>query len=107
MRISDWSSDVCSSDLDADGRSIGQDHALPNHQRAALAEGHDAIVTADEPRTLRDEQASPSYAVIDIFRNLRRHQPRKIGVEAGNQAGGDDAARLERTGRDGERKSVG
>src|SRR3546814_5326506 len=58
----------CRDIVDADGRSIGQDHALPNHQRAALAEGHDAIVTADEPRTLRDEQASPSYAVIDIFR---------------------------------------
>src|SRR3546814_12905340 len=38
----------CRELVDADGRSIGQDHALPNQQREALAEVHDAIVTADE-----------------------------------------------------------
>src|SRR3546814_15076516 len=84
MRISDWSSVVCSSDLtlqelprvvvdlvgqtrialrvsrrhiiDADRRSIGQDYALPDNQRAALAERDDAIVAAAQPRAFREQQ---------------------------------------------------
>src|SRR3546814_10033632 len=39
----------CRDIVDADGRSIGQDDALPDHERPALAEDHDAIVAPDQP----------------------------------------------------------
>src|SRR3546814_6295051 len=89
MRISDWSSDVCSSDLN---------EPVPHDQRPALPEGHDAVVTADQPRTLGDKQRATRHAIISIFGDLRGYDPREIGVEPSDQAGSNHAAGLEHPG---------
>ena len=46
----------------------GQDDALPDDERALLAEGDDAVVAADEARALRDQQDSDR-------RRCRRRSP--------------------------------
>src|SRR3546814_14623456 len=43
MRISDWSSDVCSSDLEAGGDLAGGDHSPEGHQQLA-GERHDQLL---------------------------------------------------------------
>src|SRR3546814_13338862 len=82
MRISDWSSDVCSSDL----------HAL-------LPRSDFAVIFADKPRALGNEQDATGRAVIDILRHLRGHLSRQIGPYSGNQRCRDQASGLEDIGR--------
>src|SRR3546814_18950832 len=50
MRISDWSSDVCSSDLDVGG-DPARDRCFPAH-REQLGRGVEARKTLDLPRTI-------------------------------------------------------
>src|SRR3546814_5165399 len=47
MRISDWSSDVCSSDLDAAELRLQQPHWLPLETRPANLEGQGEITIGD------------------------------------------------------------
>src|SRR3546814_21085302 len=48
MRISDWSSDVCSSDLDADSSSLA--HGIQKRLEIALAlSNHSRLLLLDEP----------------------------------------------------------
>src|SRR3546814_1839436 len=70
MRISDWSSDVCSSDLDHRRR-----RPLPQHRRVGLAEGRLAGLLCPYPLTLppvpreRDQQWRSPRGVADIQRS--------------------------------------
>src|SRR5207237_2844353 len=60
-----------------------------------LPEGDVAIIFADQPRTLRDQQKSSCYRVVDILGHLRHHLSGQVGVEAGDQGRCDDGARHE------------
>ena len=40
-------------------RAVGKEDPLPDEERALLSEGDDAVVAADEPRALRDEDVRP------------------------------------------------
>src|SRR3546814_3221727 len=73
--------------------AIGQDDALPDEQRPALTESDDAVIAADQARALRYQQGSARHRVEHIFGHLRDDHSRQIGIESGQQAGGDDAAR--------------
>lgn len=77
--------------VDADRCAIWQDDPLPDDKSAALSEGHDIVITADQSRALRDEQGPSGYAVIGILGDLCRHHPRKIGVQARDQACSNNA----------------
>src|SRR3546814_15040212 len=74
MRISDWSSDVCSSDL------INL-----------------IVVIADQPRSLRHQQDSAGRAIIDILGDLRGDLAGKVGSQAGDQRGRYDVPGLQHT----------
>src|SRR3546814_1765796 len=113
MRISDWSSDVCSSDLQQgryrhalqqlqammidlvrqpriagcvgrrrivqpDCTAVGHDDALPDDQGAVLPIADAAIVAADQPRSLRNEQGSAAWTVINTFRDLRDRKSTRL-----------------------------
>src|SRR3546814_8825669 len=63
MRISDWSSDVCSSDLDGrDQRAVGADECACAYFRAVFQEA--VIVAGDGPRA--DVGVGPDAGVADI-----------------------------------------
>src|SRR3546814_19119337 len=103
MRISDWSSDVCSSDLGRIGTwlAVQQDRAaawknkpIPGEQHAALARRDFAVIFADQPRALRDEKNASRRAVIDILRDLGGDLAGQVRLDAGDQRGRDAAARL-------------
>src|SRR3546814_8970997 len=49
--------------VDADRRSVGEDNPLPHDERAALPERDVAIVAADQPRALRDQQRPPRHTI--------------------------------------------
>src|SRR3546814_3824502 len=56
MRISDWSSDVCSSDLNSGGMSIGNAPAAPRRQRRQSAQKREKNV-GDADQRERQEAA--------------------------------------------------
>src|SRR3546814_3971094 len=84
MRFSDWSSDVCSSDLVQD---------------AALAGGDFIVILADQARTLRDEKNATRGAVVDILGNLRGDLPGEVRADARDEGGRNHAAGLNDVGR--------
>src|SRR3546814_5081180 len=51
MRISDWSSDVCSSDLEA----VGLDRGIPLHQTSRMGEAGQVILLPPTREALPDE----------------------------------------------------
>src|SRR3546814_20735696 len=90
MRISDWSSDVCSSDL----------HAF-------LTRSDFAVILTDESCALRNEQDATGRTVIDILRHLRGDLPREVGADTGDQRRRNDAPALEDVGRAGSTNAFG
>src|SRR3546814_3715287 len=82
MRISDWSSDVCSSDL-------------------LLPHGYFAVIVADQPGTLRNEENATRRAIVDILGHLRRDLSGKVGPDPSDQRGRNETSRLKE-----DRKSV-
>ena len=42
--------------VDDDGRTVGQDHAVPDDERPLLSVGHDGIIFSEQARPLRNEQ---------------------------------------------------
>src|SRR3546814_2210372 len=157
MRISDWSSDVCSSDLvavavqrelrshaeqrrerdafdqlpgvsvdlvlqagiarrigrrrvvDRERAAVGHDQPLPDDLRTRLAERGFAVVAADQPRALRNEERASGRAVVDALGHLGGDQPRQVGPQPREQARRYDAAgrKQVRRGRRRERVRVG
>src|SRR3546814_6550011 len=81
MRISDWSSDVCSSDLRGKGRETAEDPDADEQPR-----GFAAIAT---PRECADEQAH-QQATGDID---RQRLPRETGAEPREHTLSDEMAR--------------
>src|SRR3546814_10322977 len=85
MRISDWSSDVCSSDLEEPGLAIDhQDGCAPHHQRADGSEngelGADQIVDPGEgdcPEAGSDVQQDAENEDV-----LERHAESAGGIDA-------------------------
>src|SRR3546814_10862546 len=84
MRISDWSSDVCSSDLHP---RLGRRYLLRNHQKVAIADASRAIIGGfnvedeyfmpDHPESWHDygvEVEGPSIA------HLARSEERRVGT---------------------------
>src|SRR3546814_8978938 len=73
MRISDWSSDVCSSDLDLLGRGVPVEHT---------------VGTIDADKGIEGAVDDPPHETLAAFERRLRH-PLPSHVAAGN----DDAAR--------------
>src|SRR3546814_18830779 len=87
MRISDWSSDVCSSDLTASRRasvlSIGQESG---HIQAMIARyrdnsNRDAATVRNGERDL--EQVRSRLATLEGLDDARRSEERRVGKECG------------------------
>ena len=85
--------------VDHDRAAVGQDDALPDDERALLAEGDDVVVLADETGALRDQQVAARDGVVDVLGHLGDDEARQIRVEAADQAGGDDGAGHQLVGR--------
>lgn len=75
-----------------DGTAVGHDDALPDDQGAVLPIADGAIVAADQPRPLGNEQGSAAWTVVNPFRDLSGHKTGQVGSQAGNQACGNHAA---------------
>src|SRR3546814_17214467 len=70
MRISDWSSDVCSSDLKAVAADLGlHEHTVGKWRRRFLTERLDGLV--DEPRAGRPRTIEDAQVAAVIERPLR------------------------------------
>src|SRR3546814_17115558 len=69
MRISDWSSDVCSSDLGADGVHLGQDDGDPREARALPGPSAPIGVTCHDSRHFAMEagDAGADYVAFGSF----------------------------------------
>src|SRR3546814_8215836 len=94
MRISDWSSDVCSSDLRAGFRDlevVGRDlHPLPLQLRHLVAEvpgvQHDAV--ADHRQRAAHDAGGEQRELVDLL----PHDQRVTGIMAALEAGDDVGA---------------
>lgn len=82
-----------------DGSSIRHDEPVPDQKHPTLAERDLAVILADQAGALRDQQMAPGRAVIDVLRDLRGDLAGKIGLDAGNQRGGDHGSSLHDIGR--------
>src|SRR3546814_19389612 len=72
MRISDWSSDVCSSDLDVGG-DPARDRCFPAH-REQFGRGVEARKTLDLPRTIEFHVDPATAAELE-------HMPARAGYD--------------------------
>ena len=59
----------------------------------------DVVVLADETRALRNEQMPAGDAVEHVFRDLGDDEAGQVGIQAADQAGGDDGAGHQLVGR--------
>src|SRR3546814_13243199 len=64
--------------LENDRAAVRHDETVPSEQHAGLPGGDLAIVLADQPRTLRNEQNAARGAVKDIG---HRSEERRVGKE--------------------------
>src|SRR3546814_9913412 len=83
MRISDWSSDVCSSDLQIERAAVGEDQPSPDHQRPRLAMRDARIIVADQPRALRDQTVAARDRIEHVLGHLRHHLAGQVGRQPG------------------------
>lgn len=72
---------------------------MPDYQRAALAEGDDAVILADQPGPLRHQQETTGCAVEHVLRDLGSDQAWHVGIDTRDEAGRDDASRRQHVGR--------
>src|SRR3546814_1153206 len=91
MRISDWSSDVCSSDLTGTGELIASanDEITVEHLEAMRKAGVESVGTlwvndldrgAYLSSTLRiDTTRTQLEALVEIYRMMRRSEERRVG----------------------------
>src|SRR3546814_9851097 len=91
MRISDWSSDVCSSDLEPRGCIVGAEHALElKGAHALLAGGHE--LSGQHPlgqldlAALHDGADSHGEGLAAFFA-LMHARPGGLALELGNAVG--------------------
>src|SRR5260221_5131849 len=76
--------------VDLDRRTVRHDDALPDKERTALTEGDNAVVGADQARSMRDEQCPPGDRVVYVLGDLADHLAGQIRVDPGKQASRDD-----------------
>src|SRR3546814_13376381 len=96
MRISDWSSDVCSSDLKAatldlavDGATEKMRHALSNLfgklESRVLSTGHlDDPLLSEEPAHVTDARIQEAFPERQQARGKERSEERRVGKECGS-----------------------
>src|SRR3546814_16624129 len=77
MRISDWSSDVCSSDLDR------RDHCLHRRQPDGQLAGEMLDQDADEPLIGTEDRAvqHDRAVLLAVLGDIRRSEERRVGKE--------------------------
>ncbi len=85
--------------LENDRAAVRQYQPIPGQQHAGLPGGDLAVIFADQPRPLRDEQDTARRAVIDVGRHLGGNLTGKIGTDAGDKRSRNDAAGLHDVGR--------
>ena len=85
--------------VELDRGAVRKNDPLPDQQRAPLPESDDAVIAADQPRPLRDQDGSPGRAVADILGDLGKDRSGKIGIEPGDQARRNDCPGAQRPGR--------
>src|SRR3546814_15700263 len=82
MRISDWSSDVCSSDLIADeARREKQDDIALRHVRRALDEDGDCVRAHLQLGVLLEAREQFAAAAQAYLRAFQRSEERRVGKE--------------------------
>src|SRR3546814_14804918 len=91
MRISDWSSDVCSSDLDITVPPLRAAHPVGqwNHARLRVEQGRirqwlNGTLTADVPfgnDAWRKRVAASKFASMPLFGTFPRSEERRVGKE--------------------------
>src|SRR3546814_18414835 len=89
MRISDWSSDVCSSDLFTGGRIIGDGIRDGRDPQIVAGRGYDHNFVLDKGVTSRPEFAArledpKSGRVLELWTNEPRSEERRVGKECGS-----------------------
>src|SRR3546814_15181061 len=77
MRISDWSSDVCSSDLDDRGRAVG--HGQPQHAQAVRS-GRHAVQLRHRGQLRRHGEEMVAHRLGAVQRQLGRSEERRVGT---------------------------
>src|SRR3546814_11814461 len=85
MRISDWSSDVCSSDLTIDriggGHRVAADTVATQARTGRTQSAGEALLPAREIAACGKLQAQALPAHLYRQRNLRRSEERRVGKE--------------------------
>src|SRR3546814_20148230 len=87
MRISDWSSDVCSSDLDQWPIEPANDLFILDLGVAAIfadgapVHGHRIFVDQSFADQLRDHRGHPARAIIILAQKFARSEERRAGKE--------------------------
>ena len=80
--------------LENDRAAVRQDEPVPSEQHAGLTGGDLTVILADQPSPLRDQQAAPRGAVIDVRRHLRGDLAGQVRTDAGDERGRDNATGL-------------
>src|SRR3546814_2334125 len=80
MRISDWSSDVCSSDLPGDGHAAEVRFGIVHRDRRQVAQVH------GESARQSDEEARPrkdgrQLGILALLETITRSEERRVGKE--------------------------
>jgi hypothetical protein len=57
-----------------------------------LGEGDRGVIGGDEDSSLRDAEFFPGLAVVDVLGNPCLNIPWQIGIDAGDEDGGDNGA---------------
>src|SRR3546814_5633912 len=65
--------------IEPDRSATGQDQPVPGQQDALLPHGYFAVIVADQPGTLRNEENANRRAIVDILGHLRRDLSGKVG----------------------------
>src|SRR3546814_2686201 len=83
MRISDWSSDVCSSDLDADWDTIvcAVEEAAAEHLADAAGDVPVDDSVARARTLLRNAVSPPKPTAVEIRSSTPRSEERRVGTE--------------------------
>src|SRR3546814_8958229 len=81
MRISDWSSDVCSSDLQADRQKAGEHHQHQSGVEAPETHLHQAVVQAQVRANVAQHQKSEAQREEAVDAKQRRMGMDRRGVQ--------------------------
>src|SRR3546814_11991180 len=82
MRISDWSSDVCSSDLQADRQKAGEHHQHQSGVEAPETHLHQAVVQAQVRANVAQHQKSDAQREEAVDAKQRRMGMDRRGVQS-------------------------